>query len=375
MKKLQKLEEELEFLNSSKLDDVINYVKEFSLRKKNEEILVSKFPEAVCLYITRYGLCQKAAAMVIQSDNFEQIEVLLETKRKEYNVEALFFNIGQYETIVRWLEMNKSEQYPEIDVFWYENTSKILKYIKANKVSEFGQYDLIRRGNEKAVVELILRQKLSIANMLNVALYSKKATVEKLMEVIEISKHFSTIKQIYNVRFVKGCGEMLQGPKRLNKQVEDLFFELGSIEEIVQYAERYRLTNIEFAILKRKNREGVITYVIEHKLSDEGETLLLKTCDFWEVLCYINAHELSPSSEEILIGRGNHNHIMRYLSKHSLSDKGQKALIKRGNHEEIMKFVAKYPLCDCAEWLLWKYGYDDEIETYFERKAASGQTM
>ncbi len=376
MEKLRKLDEELNFLATSDLETVQQYVKHFGLRKKSEEVLVEKFPEALLSYIIRHGLCQKAASMVIKSDNYELIEALLEIKSDEYNVEALFFNIGSYETIVRWMEMHSSLYYPEIEIFWCEKTAKILQYIKENKISEFGQYDLIRRGNEKAVKEMILLQKLSDVNQLHVAMYSQKATVEFLLKNTNLyGKRYITYKQLYDVRFVKGGVVSNAGINRLTKTAEDMFFEVGSVKDVAEYADHFRLPKAELAILQRQNRNGIISYLGENKLSDEGEVLLLKVNDFWEVMVYIFNHELSPSGEVTLIGRGDHVHIMRYIDKHSLSDKGQKALIKRGNHDEIMSFVSMYPLTDYAEMMLWRRGDEAEIETYFKRKSLSGQTM
>ncbi len=375
MEKLVKLDDELEFLNSSNLEEVVEYVKEFSLRKKTEELLVNKFVDALWVYIPRHGLCQKAASMIVLLDNYELIELLLETKPKEYSVEALFFDIGNYETIVRWLEMHSSQYYPEIEIFWYEKNAKILKYIRENNVSSFGQYDLIRRGNDVAVKEMILRQRLNEKNRLNVATYSKKATVECLLEAMKYSKHYPIYRQIYNVRFVKSGVVSEMSINRLRKQAEDLFFEQGDIDEVLEYAEHFRLPKVENILLQRKKREGLINFLMSHKLSEEAEAILLKTADDWEVLMYNGFHELSPGGEETLIGRGSDMLIMHYISRHSFSDVGQKALIKRGNHKEIMAFVEKYPLTDYAEKLLWRRGVEAEIEAYFARKEASEQPL
>ena len=373
--KLKRLDEELDFLNSSVIEEVESYIFKHSLRKKTEELLVKKFPQLLTHYIALHGVCQKTASMIIKLDDYETIEVLLASSPKEYNVEALFFNFGNYQTVTKWLATHNSDRYPEKELFWNGSMNDIIRYIQKEQVSEFGQYDLIARKKDLAVIEMIKRHRLSVNNREALMLIGSKTVASNLLEQISLScpKDQRLLTQIYDIRFNKANIVSTLQKQRLLKQAEDLFFEIGDIELVLDYANRFFLQNIDLNILRRKNRNGIITYLANNKLSQEGEDLLLKTGDFYEIIVYTFYNTLSLEGEIKLIKRGNHNEIMYYLSHHSLADEAQKVLIKRGNHIEILQFVSTYPLTDCAERVLFKRGNDEEIEAYFAKKEASGQ--
>lgn len=373
--KLKRLDEELDFLNSSVLEDVESYIFKHPLRKKTEELLAKKFPQLLINYTALHGVCQKTASMIIKLDDYETIEVLLDSSPTEYNVEALFFNFGNYQTVTKWLATHNSDRYPEKELFWNGSMNDIIAHIQKEQISEFGQYDLIARKKDLAVIEMIKRHRLSANNREALMLIGTKKVASKLLEQISLScpKDHRLLSQIYDIRFNNANIVSVLQKKRLQKQAEDLFFEVGDLELVLDYANRFCLQNIETKILHRKNRNGIIIYLANNKLSHDGESLLLKTGDFYEVLVYSCTHGLSIEGEIKLIKRGEHLAIMRYLENHSLGDEAQKVLIKRGNNSEILKLVSTYPLCDCAERVLFKRGNDEEIEAYFAKKEASGQ--
>ena len=372
--KLKRLDDELDFLCSSSVNEVEEYIFYFPLRKKSEELLVEKFPSLLTSYIARYGLCQKAARMAIALDDYEIIELLLATPAKEYGIEALFFNVGSYQMITKWLQTHDSEKYPEKQIFWNCTETSIITHIQKELISEFGQYDLIVRKKDNAVIEMIKRHRLSDKNRIALMSIGSKKVATKLLEHINLScpKDARVLRQIYDIRFNNADIVITLQKERLQKQAEDLFFEIGDVEMVADYASRFMLPKVELRILNRKKRDGIILFLANHKLSHDGESLLLKTGDFYEVLVYSCAHGLSIDGEIKLIKRGDHLGIMRYLENHSLGDEAQKVLIKRGNNCEILKLVSTYPLCDCAERVLSKRGTDEQIEVYFTKKEAAG---
>ncbi|MBE6462629.1 MAG: hypothetical protein E7005_02590 [Alphaproteobacteria bacterium] len=364
--KLKKLVEELDFLSSSSVDEVREYIKLYSFKQDAELVFVEKFPLLVSLYLERYSVFQKTARIIIQSNNLEHINLLVKSEPKKYNPHSLLFDIGEYATIIEWLKDNDSPKYPEKELFWNGKIEDIISFIEKRKVSRFGQYDLIRSRNHRAVNKLIKCCKLDDKNKLSVMLYGSKENASLMVTYANKHNDYLLFRQIFDIRFKKASVVEKMTRTRLLKPAEDLFFEISDIDLVVKYAKHFGIVNFDIRILKRSNRDGMIKFLSKNAISSEAEILLFNRGDHAEIKTYLKSHELDDSSEVRLIKRGHHREIMLYLKHHSLCLEAQRELLLRGNSVEIIEFVSNYPVADEIYYKLIKRNYCDEIDALNE---------
>lgn len=360
--KLKKLQEEIDFLQSSSFEDVEEYIKLYSFRANAEPIFVQRFPHLIPVYVLRHEMSQKGAREVIQTNNLHLINVLFNSNPKKYSIHSLLFDVGEYSTIISWLKGNSSPKYPEKDLFWNGKIEDIISFIKKRKVSRFGQYDLIRSRNHRAVKELINYCKLDDKNKLAVMLYGSKENASLMISFVNNSEDFVLFKQIFSIRFKRANVVEKMTKTRLQKIAEDLFFEIGDIDLVVKYAKHFNIQNFDIRILKRTNHEGIVKFLSKNEISKEAEILMFNRGDHAEIKAYVKAHVLSVEGEVRLIKRGEHRLIMHYLEHSSLSAEAQKELILRGKSCEIIEFVSRYPVTDEVYSMLILRAHKDEID-------------
>ena len=352
-------------MNTANNDDFKKYIFENKLRCQTEtEMVKTRKPSLILFYMSIHGLSQKAASELIRQNNPALINALLETTTPHYSPENLFFDVGNYHTIVNWLKTYRSKKYPEQDLFWSKNQTAILEHIAKHQISSFGQLDLIRRQDNKATRELILRGKLSKQNELNLAKFARKDNVILLLQTTTSKKDYQLYKQIYIIRFgnQEETKKLLQ--QRLHSPAEELFFEIAPFNLIERYSKHLGITSAQIHLLNHPDNDELVEYLSKTELCEEAEKLLLKRGEHREIKAYIKTHYLSIDGEITLIKRGHHREIILYLSKRSLGDLAQCELIRRGNYIEIMTLIENYPLAECAVDELYNRGNQTEISLW-----------
>ena len=367
--KLKKLEQELDFIQTADVSELLAYITNVSsFRAKAEKVLVLReCIEATRLYIKKYGLCSSARIALFRANHPVLVAEFLERYISSAGVLNDFLTHGSYHTIKQYLRIAATPLYPEQEMIEAGNELELLSLVKNHKTTAFAKLELIMRGNPRIIDAIIIKGRLNEREKLAIMTHAPWQEAALLVDTERKDEQKKLLQQLLLIRFSSERKiATFIARNRFCKTAENFFFKLAPFELLVKYVKHYNIPNGQNILLQRGDGDKIMRYLSSNRLCPSGEKLLLNRGRHAEIKVYIKQFYFSEDNEVRFIKRGKHREIMLYISKHSLCDEAQRELIYRRNHAEIMYFVSTYPLANIAEDALMKCGTPEQIRAYNE---------
>ncbi len=372
--KLKNLQEELEFIRSATVRELVAYIKtaHFSHVAAEKELVKRGLTAAIEEYMLHYGFASGARIAIFRSNNLKWINLLLLMENGKTEVLEEFFAYGNYLFIWALVHNedyfdNIPEVFPEQNLLEQKNYAALREHGNTFVLTPFAKLELIHRNIPEMTRWLITSTRLNEREKMAVMEFADWDDINLLIETEHKAERKQMFEEMRLIRFAhRNKLERFISTNRFCKNAERFFFAHGEFASVVSYIKHYGIEEMHEVILNRASPKEILGYLSQNRLCEKGEKLLLDRRKHREIKAYIKEHYFAEDNETRFIKRGQHNEIMLYISRHSLCDTAQQELMFRRNSAEIEYYVSRYPLADIAEAALLKCATPETIRIWQE---------